>query len=428
MHNSTSNTRTTQFRKRDNVIYFSGKVNSYNVKEFCGAVSVFKTNHSDTLTLDFTRVVNAYPNGMLPIIATVEKLRRNGTKIKILLPSDDNTRKLFRAVNWAHYLSPELFQPSESKHDRHLVTRYFTDEKDQKNASDDLLDVIIRSMVLPRSIISGLEWSINEIMDNVLNHSNSLIGGLVQATTYPTKGIIAFAVADAGRGILNSLREGIPTLRTDIQAMGEAVKAGVTRNSAYGQGNGLAGTLKITTLTGGSFDITSGSGRLLSTAEETVPKPWEKHEYYHGTLICGQVKIKEDFSIGQALDFGTGIDYVPVDLIEMFYEMESQNALFLKMKEETTGYGSRKSGLQIRTKIVNLLNAEPTYPLIIDWEGVPVTSSSFADEFMGKLFLKLGGITFSARIRNIGMEQLIKNLLDKAISQRLTQSIDDDNV
>jgi hypothetical protein len=74
---------------------------------------------------------------------------------------------------------------------------------------------------------------------------------------------------------------------------------------------------------------------------------------------------------------------------------------------------------------MNLLNADQSKPLLIDWTGVPITSSSFADEFVGKLFLELGPITFSARVRNVGMEALIKALLDKAISQRLTQANDE---
>jgi hypothetical protein len=418
--------RTTWYNQRDNTIELTGKVNSFNVKDFCGAINLYKSNASKNLTLDFAKVTNAYPNGMLPIISTVNLLRYEGHSIYVKLPSNDNTRTLFRAVNWAHYLSPTQFEISESAHDRHLVTRFFRDEKEQKSAVDDFMDVIIRNMELPRSIISGLEWSINEITDNVLNHSNSPIGGLVEATTYPKNGIIAFAVADSGRGILNSLREGIPTLRTDIQAMGEAVKAGVTRNPKFGQGNGLAGSLKVTTLTGGSFEITSGAGRLLTTSEETVRNPRQNHQAYQGTLVCGQVLIKKDFSISEALDFGTGINYTPVDLIEMQYEMDDKDCLLLRMRDETTGYGTRKSGLQIRTKIKNLISAEPTYPLIIDWEGVPVISSSFADEVIGKLFIKLGAMAFSAKIRNVGMEQLIQNLLDKAVAQRLTQHDDGD--
>jgi len=424
MDNRNQFRRTTWYKQKNSTIELSGKVNSFNVKDFCAALNLYKLSGADKMTLDFSRVTNAYPNGMLPIISLINLLKLEGHNIYVKLPQNDNTRTLFRSVNWAHFLSPEQFDLSESTHDRHLVTRFFKDEKEQKKVVDDFMDVKLRNMELPRGILSGLEWSINELTDNVLNHSKSPIGGLIEATTYPKNETIAFAVADAGIGILDSLREGIPTLRTDIEAMGEAVKAGVTRNPSFGQGNGLAGSLKVTTLTGGSFEITSGTGRLLTTLNECVRNQRQTNQSYHGTLVCGQVVLKKDFSISEALDFGDGNNYTPVDIIEMQYEMDDKECLLLKMKDESTGYGTRRSGLQIRTKIINLIEAEPTYPLVIDWDGVPVISSSFADEVIGKLFVKLGAMAFSAKIRNIRMEKLIQNLLDKAVAQRLTQEKD----
>ena len=418
-------TRKIWYRRYDATIQVTDKVNSFSLKDFTSALSLFKDSGQNHLTLDFSKVTHAYPNGMLAIVATIEKLRFDKKTVYVKLPSNNNTRKLFRSVNWAHYLSPTQFEKSESQHDRHLVTRVFRDEKEQKRVVDDFMEVVLRSMEVPKDIISGLEWSINEITDNVLNHSDSPIGGFVQASTYPKNGQIAFAVADAGRGILNSLREGIPTLRTDMQAIGEAVKAGVTRNPKFGQGNGLAGSLRVTTQSGGSFEITSGSGRVVTTPDDTERHPRLPYQYYQGTLVCGQIHISNQFSIVKALDFGTGVDYAPVDIIEMHYEMEDKDCLILKMTDETTGFGTRRSGVQIRTKINNLLAARPDYPLVLDWSGVPVISSSFADEVVGKLFLKLGAIAFSSRIRNTGMELLIRRLLDKAVAQRLTQAKDD---
>lgn len=413
--------RTSYYRKRDVTIQLTGKMNSYNVKDFSTALDKFIESGEEHLTVDFSKVELAYPSGMLPIITSLNQLRKEKKSIYVKLPQNDNIRKLFRSVNWAHYLAPEQFEKSESVHDRHLVTRIFTDHTQQKSVVDDFMDVVLRSMSVPRDVIAGLEWSINEITDNVLNHSNSKFGGIVQASTYPKNRTIAFAVADGGRGILSSMREAMPTLRTDLQAIGEAIKAGVTRNPKFGQGNGLAGTLKVATLTGGSFDITSGAGRLIVTPSDTIRQPL-KRANYKGTIVCGQIRIKRDFSISQALDFGNGQEYVPTDVIETQYEMEDKDCLFLAMKEESTGFGTRKSGYQIRNKLLNLLGAEPDYPLVVDWEGVPVISSSFADEVMGKIFLKLGPLNFSARLRNKNMDPLIKGLLDKAISQRLSQS------
>lgn len=425
MNNRRPHQRTTRFIQKDNCIEILGKVNSFNVKDFCAAVSIFKNTGQMNLTLNFSKVINAYPNGMLPIIATIQRMHVDGYKVYVKLPSNDNTRRLFRAVNWAYYLSPNQFEKSESTHDRHLITTNFKTAEEQKKAVDELIEVTLRSMELPRDIITGLEWSINELTDNVLNHSESKVGGFIQATTYAKEGTIAFAVADAGRGILKSLREGYPSLRTDMQAMGEAVKMGVTRNPEKGQGNGLAGSLRVTTMSGGSFEITSGKGKLISTTEETQKHNRNQLQNYEGTMVCGQLKNSDSFSVSKALVFLNGIEYNPVDLIEMKYEADDSNCLILKMKEETSGFGTRFSGVQIRTKILNLMNAEPKYPLIIDWEGIPVISSSFSDEVMGKLFLRLGAMSFSSKIRNINMEALIRGLLDKAIAQRLTQAADE---
>lgn len=280
---------------------------------------------------------------------------------------------------------------------------------------------------MPKDIISGLEWSINEITDNVLNHSNSRNGGFIQVSTYPKMGQINFAISDSGRGILKSLREGIGSLRNDHDAIGEAIKAGVTRNSEFGQGNGLAGSLRVTTMSGGSLEIASGAGRLIATADQTRKVKRSPDQYYHGTLVNGQIKLSSNFSITEALDFGYSHPYVAVNIIDMQYEMKDADCLLLTMKQETTGYGSRHAGKQMRTKILNFINSKPEYPIVIDWTGIPVISSSFADEFLGKLFLEIGAMSFSAKIRNKGMEELIKNLLDKAISQRLVQAKDQDN-
>lgn len=418
--------RKTWFVKNDSTIEFTGKLNSFNVKDVCAALNLFRETSNTDLTLDFSRVLQAYPNGVLPIISSVTEIRGEGHNVYVKLPHNNNIRRLFRSVNWAHFLAPSQFDKSESTHDRHLVTRNFLDEKEQFQIVNDFMDVVLRSMQLPKDIISGLEWSINEITDNVLNHSKSKNGGYVQVSTYPTNGQIAFAVADSGRGILASLKEGFPSLRTDIQAIGEAVKAGVTRNPKYGQGNGLAGSLRVATISGGSLEITSGKARIISTPEETRRNDRRDFQSYQGTLVCGQINVLQDFSISQALIFGLNEGYEPGNVIDYHYEMEDEDCLMLSMKKETTGFGTRRSGKQINTKINNLINAKPHYPLVIDWEGVPVISSSFADEMIGKLFVKLGAISFSSLVRNVNMEPLIRNLLDKAIAQRLTQANDEE--
>ncbi len=411
-------------KKVNRTIYIGEKINSYTIIQFCSAIEYVQKLEYKEITVDFGKVRKVFPNGILPIICTIDFYRQKNLKIYIRLPQNDDIRRLFRSVNWAYYLSPGQFEKSESFYDKHLVTKRFETAEEQKKVVDEFMDVVLRNMQIPKDIISALEWSINEITDNVLNHSESKFGGLIQASTYIKEKKIVFAVADSGRGILKSMQEGYPNLRTELTAIGEAIKAGVTRNPKFGQGNGLAGSLRITNLTGGSLEILSGNGRLKVTEIETNRRPF-KNIFYKGTLVCGEINIVEDFSISAALDFGGSGNYIPTNIIDTKYEMEDENCLIVKMAEETTGFGSRKSGVQIRNKVNNLMNAKPKFPIIIDWAGIPVISSSFADEFIGKLFLEMGAMHFTATIKNKGMENLIRGLLDKAIAQRLTQALDE---
>jgi hypothetical protein len=102
---------------------------------------------------------------------------------------------------------------------------------------------------------------------------------------------------------------------------------------------------------------------------------------------------------------------------------EDGKAIKLLMAKETIGFGTRQAGAQMRRKAKNLLTGEPDLPLFIDWNGIQVIASSFADEFVGKMFVELGPISFMARIRQINFIPLVKSIIDKAIMQRVVQTV-----
>src|SRR3546814_3921186 len=84
---------------------------------------------------------------------------------------------------------------------------------------------------LARSDFAALEWSINEITDNVIVHSESPIGGLVQVSTFVrNQKVVEYIVADAGLGIPATLRSGRPEIGTDTDALDRAIREGVTRD------------------------------------------------------------------------------------------------------------------------------------------------------------------------------------------------------
>ena len=418
--------------REGNRIRFVGRANPFAHRQFMLCLHDCLNRGYRDIVLDFSACEAAFPNGMIPLLPSVDALRRESIDVSVELPERGELARLFLNANWAHFLDPEQFEKSETTHDRHLAAQRFTSWVEQQRLVDDFMDVVMRSMTLERDVIAGLEWSINEITDNVLNHADCQEGGFVQVSTFRDARKVAFGVADSGRGILASLREGHPNLRTDAQAIGEAMKAGVTRSADAGQGNGIAGALRIATMSKGSFQITSGLAQVVARTDQASDdefgsdaKVYERKEpqRFRGTVVYAEVGLDSHFHLSEALGFNGEIEET-TDIIELQYETESGDAVALKLSEEATGFGSRPAGRQLRTKCMNLLNAEPTKPLLLDWTAVPLVSSSFADELVGKLFATLGPLAFSARVRNVGMEAMVRGLVDKAIMQRAAQVAD----
>ncbi len=289
------------------------------------------------------------------------------------------------------------------------------------------MDIVIRSMELQRDFITALEWSLNEITDNVLNHANSDPGGLVQVSSFRDQHRVEFVVADAGRGIPAAMRERFPEYSNDEVAVGEALKSGVTSIPDSGQGNGLAGSLAIAKEAQGSFMVTSGEAHVAVYLENRTGRYRTQHgkapSGYHfpGTVVTVELSTQADLQIERALSLDEAGSEL-LDIVDLKYTTESGD-LKLRVSDEALGFGTRHAGVELRLKCRNLLEAEPTARLILDWKGVPLVSSSFADEAVGKLFMELGPTTFSSRVSHINAESLVRSLLDRAVMQRVADAM-----
>ena len=123
-------------------------------------------------------------------------------------------------------------------------------------------------------------------------------------------------------------------------------------------------------------------------------------------------------SLEDALRFG-GTPYKPVDYVETEYEGEAGAPINFILTQECQAFGSRVSGRPLRQKLHNILNMSGSSQVVIDFDGVPVVSSSFADEAFGKLFLQLGPVQFMQRIKLNNMADTVEGIVNKAIAQRM---------
>ena len=104
------------------------------------------------------------------------------------------------------------------------------------------------------------------------------------------------------------------------------------------------------------------------------------------------------------------------DYIERKFENEEGELIFSVKDEAQRDTGSRQGGRRIRGMIENLLREHR--PVLIDFDGVGVISSSFVDEVFGRLFVEMGPRAFMTQIQMRNVDATVEGLIDRAIMQR----------
>ncbi|NNM72897.1 STAS-like domain-containing protein [Enterovirga aerilata] len=404
------------FRTVDNHLFFSEHVGG-DVLPVCAAMHnlTHKQLHNE-ITLDFTSATSFDAAFMVALSTIARSYRGDMVHFDIILPRNTTQARLLRNANWLHLISPEKFEDRTTANKNHFSAFQFLDVQQQDLAVVRCIDVLMQRVEgLHRNKLKALEWSLTEVTDNVLNHAASPVGGVVQAISRPTKHRVDFFVCDAGIGIPRSLRQGRPDIQDDTLAVKAAIEEGVTKNKTTNQGNGLFGTFKCCEVSGGEFEILTGNIRLthsktgLHVRRTTIP--------FHGTFIKASIDYSFDKLLEKALVF-RGRPHDPAfDHVERFYQPHGEQIEVL-VQTEFNSFGSREAGKLARTKIENLMDSGHT-PIMFDFNGIHLISSSFADEVFGKLFAHLGPLRFGQLCQFRNVDSTVQTLIDRAISQRM---------
>lgn len=397
-----------------NVIVVSDKLLEWDASQLL--VPIHKLIHVqgfEDIVLDFADCEAAFPIPLISLCVQVLRWRQSGIDFKLTLPEKPELARLFLNSNWASLLDTRY---PEAMHEdfRNLSTARFTSSQEQSVLVDRAVRLVMGALPgIQRGDLAALEWAINEVTDNALRHSESEVGGLLQVVTFPASRRIQLVVADAGIGIPKSL-QAATRAQSDGDILREAIKEGVT--SGDGLGNGLYGSYEICVGSGGAFHLESGYGRLAHLARRPLdarsgPVP------FHGTIIAGTLDLGQPGLLQAALRI-KGREYRPTDFIEMNYEETSSNTMLVKLSAEAPSFGSRPAGTPVRNRLLNLIRMEPGQKITIDFAGVPLLSSSFADEVFGKLFVEIGPLAFTNRLQLINVSSDSASLIDRAIIQR----------
>ncbi|HWW75265.1 MAG TPA: STAS-like domain-containing protein, partial [Pyrinomonadaceae bacterium] len=95
---------------------------------------------------------------------------------------------------------------------------------------------------------------------------------------------------------------------------------------------------------------------------------------------------------------------------------------YVAVKDHAHGTGTRKAAIELRNFIVNLIN-QGASRVVMDFQGIGVISSSFADELIGKLVVRFGFFNFQQIISLRGMTDTVQAILHRSVAQRMIEGL-----
>ena len=406
-----------------NRISILGDLRESNMRRALAAIhNTVETKGYQDIELDFSRTTKTYAGPALAIAMTVQKLLQKGVDTSVTLPDNPKLQKLFLNANWAHLMDIRGQPPSNFRGHSQVPATKYSNADEQTEIVNRAVEVMLTALdEFDRSHLKAVEWAVNEITDNVINHAESSVGGVLQLSHFRNRQAIQYTVCDVGVGIPATLRSGHPEIPSDAQALDDAIREGITRDTNLGQGNGLFGSWKISAVSKGDFQIHSGNASLFSD-QSTVTVHGESIPF-HGTLVVSTIRYNQPLALEKALNF-KGKAFDPVDFVENKYETDAEENVRFELGSESTGLGTRSAGSPVRQKLINLARICGG-TIVVDFSEVPLLSSSYADEVFGKLFAELGAITFSNRFKLVNIDPTVRSLIERAIQQRVASGVSD---
>ncbi len=286
----------------------------------------------------------------------------------------------------------------------------------------ELMEAFRRSGVMGKDVLSSLELVLNEVTDNIIQHSQetpaaSNAYGYVMGQYHRHNNQIAVAVFDAGRGIPDSLARSGKHFHSTKDALTYSLQKGTTDGN--GAGNGLWMMSRIIADAAGRFELIS-NGTAYSIHHHGQNDVPDIHFNSVGLIKQGTTSI--DFQMRTDIELNIMRALQGYEIVDLWSETHLQNDLItlrVKAKDDSRGFGSRYEAQAFAVYILNLLKMSKGQ-CVIDFSDVSIMSASYADELVKRLISGLGFVTYSNRIVLSGMSDLCKMMIDSCVKSRFT--------
>ena len=387
----------------------------YVLQEFTSSLktAIYTRGYQDIVVDIWKRGSSLYPNTLVPLTGIIDYYSTQGIHFEIF----EDGRNYYRRSVISTY-SPTL-NNTELKKPLSKIWR-FEDTADICSIQQAIISDLRKSDVFATGVLEGIEWSINEIMDNVLNHSQAGVG-FIMSQLHKNSKHIAFTIFDSGIGILNSFKGSKHNPQTNADALSLCLQEGITRDPKVGQGNGMCGLFSLIKEGNGILNISSGldtyrywNGETSITDEGVCSVSKD----LGCTTIDFQLDYSSDISIERVLTF-QGKTFTFTNLF--LEDLENDNGvLVFNVGEMSEGTGTREAASRLKNQIINSIKGQ-NRRAVIDFIGINVVSSSYIDELIAKLLIELGLFQFNNRISLINMSDLLQRTLQKSVIQRIIE-------
>lgn len=354
--------------------------------------------------------ISVFPNACVPICGIIDYYLKSGIKFTYDISSDSYLYK-------CGFISPFNKSREELQEEKNPFDKifYYEDSGQVADITQAYINAISHQSLCETGVLNGLTWCINEVMDNVLLHSQNS-HGLVMAQYHENSKHIAFCIYDNGVGIYNTMKDTKHNPSSEIDALSLAIQEGV--GDGKGQGNGLYGLYQIVHDNKGSLSITSGASSLM------LLKSGELQKYEHipfidydsrATTVDFQLDLSKSIDIKRVLNTIGGFDGFDIRIENM---LDESGFMVYDVYQNGIGTATREAGEYIRVDIENILKRNQC-GMILDFSKIKTVSSSFIDELISKLVINLGFIKFNNTIRLINMTEEISFLCERSLYMRI---------
>ncbi|MFY8187541.1 MAG: ATP-binding protein [Flavobacterium sp.] len=258
--------------------------------EICNdLVSRYKNVPETELIIDFTDCDFIYPDYVILFLCCIKYIESLGYNVfgTIELDADKKIVTYLAKIGFFNQLKVELpISVSEIDTNSAVQIQEYTSEN-QIEVLNSILKVLREKGSLNDNVYASLDYCFNEILDNVLNHTDEKRGWVV-AQYYENLNSIRLCVCDYGLGIHKSLNQKHDF--TEEEAILKCIESGVTNGK--GQGHGLFATSSFVRLNKGWLSLISGNKKLNVSERETLVKDIA---YWQGT--CVYIRINTNVEV-----------------------------------------------------------------------------------------------------------------------------------